>query len=116
MNVARHADDGVFSDEEITALVNLAWLALPMLPLNRTRAGAAPQLTVGQMEERFGTRFPALTARERQVCARAAVGMTVEATALDLRIAKTAVLTYRQRAYGRLQVTSPYQLCSLVSH
>jgi DNA-binding CsgD family transcriptional regulator len=40
----------------------------------------------------------------------------VEATALDLGIAKTSVLTYRRRAYHRLSVTSPYQLCSLVSH
>jgi len=42
--------------------------------------------------------------------------MTVEATALDLGIAKTSVLTYRKRAYQRLQVTSPFELCALVTH
>jgi DNA-binding CsgD family transcriptional regulator len=116
LNVVRHETDGYFSDEEITSLINIAWLVLPMLPLNRDRAGSVQQLTVPQLEDRFETRFPALTRRERQVCARAAIGMTVEATALDLQIRKTSVLTYRQRAYGRLNVTSPYQLCSLVSH
>ncbi|WP_404714127.1 LuxR C-terminal-related transcriptional regulator [Sphingomonas sp. MMS24-J13] len=116
MNIARHQSDGYFSDQEISALVNLAWLVLPMLPLNRQRPGVAPRLGAEQLENRFAARFPALTLRERQVCARAAIGMTVEATALDLGIAKTSVLTYRQRAYHRLSVTSPYQLCLLVSH
>ena len=116
MNVVRHETDGYFSDEEITSLINIAWLVLPMLPLNRDRGAAAQRLTVSQFEDRFASRFPTLTPRECQVCARAAIGMTVEATALDLAIRKTSVLTYRQRAYARLNVTSPFQLCSLVSH
>ncbi|MFC3580072.1 helix-turn-helix transcriptional regulator [Sphingomonas hylomeconis] len=116
LSVARHKSDGYFTDDEVTALINLAWLALPMLPMNRARAETARELSVPQLEDRFGARFPDLTRREREVCARAAVGMTVEATALDLGVGKASVLTYRQRAYGRLSVTSPYQLCSLVSH
>jgi DNA-binding CsgD family transcriptional regulator len=115
INVARHATDGYVTDTELGMLVGLAWLTLPMLPLNRDRS-APRHLTVAQLEERFASRFAELTGRERQVCARAAIGMTVEATALDLGIAKASVLTYRQRAYQRLQVTSPYQLCSLVTH
>ena len=42
--------------------------------------------------------------------------MSVEATALDLGIGKSSVLTYRQRAYQRLNVTSPFELSSLVTH
>ena len=68
------------------------------------------------LEERFAARCPALTPRERQVCARAALGMSVEATALDLAIAKTSVVTFRQRAYRRLGVTSPFELCRLVAN
>jgi DNA-binding CsgD family transcriptional regulator len=117
INVARHVSKGCCSEQELGALVGLACLVLPMLPLNRVRRSAALQpLTVAQLEERFAARFAALTARERQVCARAALGMSVEATALDLGIAKTSVLTYRQRAYQRLRVTSPYELCALVTH
>ena len=116
VNVARHAQDGRFSDDELSALVGIASLALPMLPFNRRCKPDAPQLSVAQLEDRFAARFDELTLRERQVCARAAIGMSVEATALDLAIAKTSVLTYRRRAYHRLQVTSPFELCSLVTH
>jgi len=116
INIARHASNGCFSNVEIDALVELASLALPMLPLNRRDKLAGVQLTVAQLEDRFASRYGGLTARERQVCARAAIGMSVEATALDLGVAKTSVLTYRRRAYGRLKVTSPYELCALVTH
>ena len=116
LNVARDRRDGCFSNEELDRLIGLACLTLPMLPLNRAHALPAGQLTVDQLEQRFAVRFASLTARERQVCARAVIGMTVEATALDLGIAKTSVLTYRQRAYQRLQISSPYELGSLVTH
>jgi len=116
MSVARHLSDGFFSDAEVELIVGLACLSLPMLPLNRNRPAASRRLSVTQLEERFGARFGALTLRERQVCARAAAGMTVEATAIDLGIAKTSVLTYRKRAYHRLQVTSPFELCALITH
>lgn len=116
LSVARHVSDGYVADSEMAALVNLACLALPMLPLNRGKPCSVQQLSVEQLEDRFAARYSDLTPRERQVCARAAIGMTVEATGLDLGIGKSSVLTYRQRAYQRLRVTSPYQLCSLVSH
>ncbi len=114
ITVARHESHGCFSDDELTNLVSLAFLALPMIPRNqRHRAGA---LSIEQLEARFTKGFPHLTNRERQVCARAVSGMTVEATAQDLGIAKTSVLTYRQRAYLRLNVNSPLELSSLVVH
>lgn len=116
MNLARHASDGCFSERELGSLIGLACLVLPMLPLNRQKQAAPLPLTVPQLEERFATRFGELTVRERQVCARAAIGMSVAATALDLQIARTSVLTYRQRAYQRLRVTSPVELCALVTH
>lgn len=116
MNVARHASDGKFSDDEINSLISLACLVLPMLPMNRERRLKPLPLSVAQLEERFAKQYDCLTARERQVCARAAFGMTVDATALDLGIAKTSVLTYRQRAYQRLGVTSSVELCTLVTH
>ncbi|MGC1271924.1 MAG: LuxR C-terminal-related transcriptional regulator, partial [Croceibacterium sp.] len=104
INVARHAQSGCFTDDELSVLVGIASLALPMLPFNRRRKAVPPQLTVPQLEDRFAARFDELTRRERQVCARAAIGMSVEATAIDLAIAKTSVLSYRRRAYHRLQV------------
>ncbi len=67
MNVARHAAGGVFSRGEIHALVGLACLLLPMIPLNRERQAEAEPLSVVELEERFARRFAPLTARERQV-------------------------------------------------
>jgi DNA-binding CsgD family transcriptional regulator len=116
MNVARHKSDGEFSDSELTALVGLASFVLPMLSAGCGTRRPHQQLTVAELEDRFAARYPGLTPRERQVCARAAIGMSVEATSLDLQIAKTSVLTYRRRAYDRLQVSSPYELTSLVTH
>jgi len=116
INVSRNASDGRFSDREIGSLIGLACHVLPMLPLNR-RGTLTPQPpTVRELEERFAIRCASLTPRERQVCARAAAGMSVEATAVELGIGKTSVLTYRQRAYQRLRVTSPIDLCALVTH
>ena len=116
INVSRHASDGRCSDGEIGSLIGLACLVLPMLPLNRRGAHAPRPPTVLELEERFADRYASLTTRERQVCARAVLGLSVEATARELGIGKTSVLTYRQRAYQRLGVTSPFELCALVTH
>jgi hypothetical protein len=116
MNVGRHAADGRCTDEEIDALVSVACLVLPMLPLNRQRALPPEVLSVEELEQRFANRFALLSTRERQVCARAAAGRGVADTARELGIAETSVLTYRRRAYQRLQVASPLALRALVTH
>lgn len=69
---------------------------------------------IEELEQRFAARFPALTPREREVCARAAIGVSVEGAALDLAIATSSVLTYRKRAYQRLGISSAYELACLV--
>jgi DNA-binding CsgD family transcriptional regulator len=114
INVARHRSNGLFSDGELDALLGLARLALPMLPLNRRRAQARSP-SVAHIEDRLHLLFPGLTRREQEVCARATAGMSVEATAIDLGIAKTSVMTYRKRSYQRLGITSVYELCALVA-
>jgi DNA-binding CsgD family transcriptional regulator len=116
MSVARHASNGCFTDTELGSLIVMAGLVLPMLPLNRVQPPDPRQLTLGEMEQRFGIRFSSLPPREREVCARAAAGMGVDATALDLGIARSSVLTYRRRAYERLGVKSPVALRALVTH
>lgn len=116
INVSRHEREGCFSADEVHALVGLACLVLPMLPLNRRHLEAPRPLPVAQLEQRFAARFQRLTPRELQVCARAAAGMSVADTADELGIARTSVLTYRQRAYQRLKVATPVELRSLVTH
>lgn len=114
INVARHASNGYCSDLELGSLIGLAYLVLPMLPSNRT-ARSRTQLTPAQLERRFAEHY-GLPLREQQVCARAALGKSVEATAAELGIAKTSVLTYRRRAYQRLSIGSAAELCALVTH
>jgi DNA-binding CsgD family transcriptional regulator len=116
MNVARHVSDGCCTDGEIDALVGLACLVLPMLPMNRQLAQDRASPSVEELELRFARRYAVLPARERQVCARAAAGLGVAETARELGISAASVLTYRQRAYQRLRVASSLALRALVTH
>jgi DNA-binding CsgD family transcriptional regulator len=116
LNISRGSATGACSDEELSRFVAIGQLLLPMVARHCGRIAVATptRSSVPEVERRFAERRPELSNRERQVCARAAIGMSVEATALDLGIALTSVLTYRKRAYGRLSVSSPYELACLV--
>jgi len=117
VNIARHRREGRCSPSDLSALVGLVQMILPVIDRHfELPASPAWRDSLTDIERRFGQDFPELTGRERQVCARAAVGMSVEATALDLGIGRTSVLTYRRRAYGRLGVSSAYGLAALVLH
>jgi DNA-binding CsgD family transcriptional regulator len=117
MTVARRAESGPFGDQEVDVLGGFARLLMPMIERNDALAGQKPlstEATIEELEARFARLFPALTRRERETCARAAVGMTAEGAALDLNIGVASVLTYRKRAYQRLGVSSAYELSRLV--
>jgi DNA-binding CsgD family transcriptional regulator len=117
MTVARTRKSGPFDDEEVAVLGGFAGLLMPMINRNETlsmHGNKSPDHDVAELEGRFARLFPDLTGRERQTCARAAIGMTVEGAALDLDIATSSILTYRKRAYRRLGVTSAYELARLV--
>src|SRR5690606_22246752 len=92
-------------------------LLLPLLNLHHRIVDQAPQtgrLSTAEMEERVRLSFPTLSKREVSVCARSIVGLTTEGIALDLGIKNTSVLTYRRRAYARLEVSSINQLSTLL--
>lgn len=119
MNVARRAPMPRFSDPELDALASLSLLLLP-LAARQAKLDSSPRPlrnpSAAELEERFAQLFPLLSARERQVCARTAIGMTSEATALDLGIGIGSVQTYRKRAFQRLEISSAFQLAPLVMH
>jgi DNA-binding CsgD family transcriptional regulator len=52
----------------------------------------------------------ALSERENQVCSLILMGNTSESIALRLGISRNSVLTYRRRAYERLNITSQHEL------
>jgi len=117
MTVARKARSGPFKEPDLAVLGSFARLLMPLIARNEALSDCIPQRTreaIDEIESRFGRRFPALTLRERQTCARAAVGMTAAGAALDLGIAVSSILTYRKRAYQRLGVTSACELARCV--
>lgn len=92
-------------------LLPLANLALSIL------ATARPATSfVERLEHKLAHRFPELTARERQVCARTIAGWTAERAASDLGIRASTVLTYRQRAYQRLGLRSAHDFLEPLLH
>jgi DNA-binding CsgD family transcriptional regulator len=118
MNISRHEAEGVCSDVQLSHFVTLAQLILPMMSRHWPRVPVAMpgRKSIPALEARFAERHPNLTLRERQVCARGVIGMSVEGTALDLGVAASSVITYRKRAYARLQISGPYELAGLVMH
>ena len=72
------------------------------------------QLDLDAIEHRLEDLGVGLSKRERQVCARAVVGSTIEETGMDLGIQKTSVITYRQRAYQKLGISRQSDLLALV--
>lgn len=54
-----------------------------------------------------------LTQREKEVCARILLGMSSEGIGLDLGVKMQSVLTYRKRAYARLNISSQNELFAL---
>ncbi|WP_030540929.1 LuxR C-terminal-related transcriptional regulator [Sphingobium sp. DC-2] len=98
-------------EAQVDRLAALAALSLPILKRHGELLGDEVGLSLTQkIEHRLARAYPRLTSRERQVCARSLAGMTAEATAIDLGVAETSVLTYRRRAYERYGISSAGQL------
>jgi DNA-binding CsgD family transcriptional regulator len=117
MTVARRSTSGAFTRDELAWIGGYYALAMPLIDRHRQLVGEVVEGRVQrivELEDRFARRFPALTERERQVCARAAIGMSIEGASLDLGVAASSVLTYRKRAYRRLGVGSANELAALV--
>ena len=56
---------------------------------------------LAEVTQRLASAHPALTAREREVCARSLTGQTARQIAGELGLGAGTVLTYRQRAYAK---------------
>lgn len=72
-----------------------------LVALNRKRPVFDPDKLVQRIEDRLASRFPGMPQRELEVCARSILGRSSAAIGLDLGIAGSSVLTYRQRSYKR---------------
>jgi DNA-binding CsgD family transcriptional regulator len=105
-----------FSPPETRMFATLASLILATTLQHeaRRRAGPARPMTLAAIQQRLAALPEGLSERECEVCARAVAGVTIEGTALDLDIRKTSVITYRQRAYQKLGISSLNQLVAML--
>lgn len=117
LSLYRSRESGAFSDEEQQLIVQLAEIILPIIALHCRQSlverRSAP-LSTEDIEMRLKTTFPSLSGRERNVCARTLAGVTAEGIALDLGIKQSSVLTYRRRAYERLNICTVHQLSAML--
>lgn len=76
--------------------------------------GKLALLDVDSMEHLLRLPPLGLSQRESEVCARAAAGSTIMDTAAELKIKSTSVITYRQRAYEKLNISRQSELVALI--
>jgi DNA-binding CsgD family transcriptional regulator len=120
LSVYRGARRRPFSSFELAQFSTLASLVLATASKHERLchdATAIPRHLDLDAIERCLEHLPGgLSKREREVCARAAAGKTIEGTALELNIRKTSVVTYRQRAYQKLGISRQNELVALVNN
>lgn len=107
-----------FNDQDIRALAEISSL-LSALTIKQTRlAGSLSSFMtrdtqIETLMQRLEKIDNSLTRREKEVCARILLGMSSEGIALDLEIKMQSVLTYRKRAYAKLNISSQNELFAL---
>lgn len=118
LNLYRLDDSGAFGERDRAAIEAVAPLLAALAVQHAATMGMrlrsrdrADRIEVASA--RIAAIGGALTRREREVLARALVGMTSMGIALDLGIGVASVLTYRKRGYARLGVTSQAELFAL---
>jgi DNA-binding CsgD family transcriptional regulator len=106
---------GRFAPSDLDHIMNSADL-LTSLIIKHDAAGATSQdkLAPQMFLARLRLVEPGMPDREAQVCTAIMLGMTSEAIALKLGISVNTVLTYRKRAYGRLNISCQNELMRLI--
>ncbi|MBN8938151.1 MAG: helix-turn-helix transcriptional regulator [Rhizobiales bacterium] len=100
-----------FRDEDIGCVGGMADMLLAMLWRHDEAMAVQPADDVEAcFKARLARLEPALSERERQVCALIGLGVTSEGIGLRLDIGLNTVLTYRKRAYARLGISSQNEL------
>jgi DNA-binding CsgD family transcriptional regulator len=115
INFYRHCDVGPFESDDLDRLAASADLLFALV--TKHAALRVVLQTAGDCqtyEKLLRLAAPSLSPRELEVCAGIAVGMTSEAIASKLGIRLNTVLTYRKRAYARLNISSQLELLRLV--
>ncbi|MEZ5897198.1 MAG: LuxR C-terminal-related transcriptional regulator [Parvularculaceae bacterium] len=99
------------------AALNLTRIAdVSLAALRHAQKPPAGAVFIETLEARLRHTHPELTMRENQVCARTVAGWTAEKIAKDLGVKASSVLTYRQRAYRRMNIAAANALLPELLH
>src|SRR5581483_6675116 len=115
VNLYRGRGSDSFRERDITRvresaplLLGLAGKHTDLTEATRVRSGRTE--SVHYLDELLARIEARLTPRERQVCARALAGQTVQGIASELAVRPTTVATLRRRAYEKLNISSLNEL------
>lgn len=115
INFYRHRDNGPFQAHDLDKLAASADILFALLAKhNPPRLLLQSAASIDTYRRLLKEAAPELSPREAEVCAGIAIGMTSEAIASRLGIRLNTVLTYRKRAYARLNISSQLELVRLV--
>jgi DNA-binding CsgD family transcriptional regulator len=104
-----------FADSDVDHMMSSADLLLALLVKHdATGFETTEERASASFRSRLRLISPKMPQRETEVCTAIMLGMTSEAIALKLGIRVNTVLTYRKRAYGRLNISCQNELMRLV--
>ncbi len=122
-NFYRMGRSGPYSDKDwqllesilplITALISTHYRTLQTGPTDKQGQYRNAHSLVHNIISKNVSPFSHLTPREREVCERILLGYTSVGIGLDLNIAQSSVVTYRRRAYEKLDISSQNELFTL---
>ena len=115
ISILRPEANGLSSDDE---LADLNAMSSPLIALIGKHVGFVERrsdfltalTSLNVIETTLSRAHPHLPNRESQVCARILMAITVAGIAIDLGIGEETVMTYRKRAYERLNIASQREL------
>jgi DNA-binding CsgD family transcriptional regulator len=116
VSLFRRSTLGFFSEAESSTIVALADILVScvakhcMVVRDSRQTADSSFASIEGIERRILEIAPTLTNRERQVCARLVFGLEVKEIAKDLEISPESAVTYRKRAYLRLDIETRAEL------
>ncbi|BEP38584.1 hypothetical protein GmRootV59_53350 (plasmid) [Variovorax sp. V59] len=116
LSAYRRAVHGPFSDEEIRGFAANADILVALVGKHVEMAdepGRNPGAQEDSLDERLAARFPALSTRERQVCAGIVGGLSAKEIARTYGIEPSSVVTYKKRALDKIEVPNGHALVAL---
>ncbi len=109
VNVYRRAGQGLFDRADLASLAGQAELAVAMtsqhLHIGELKGRCGVQPDRAAVESRLAVAFPALSRRERAICAGVLAGLSMKEVANALALELSSAITYKRRAYAKLAVT-----------